>query len=230
MQSTDELDNDLAGIITLQRRLSGMERDLAAICSQVDNLENEAQRIQDKHPEEAEEIRERVTQISTVFDQLNELIKIRDAKLGEAGDLHRFLRDLDHFQTWLKNTQTDVASEDTPNSLAEAEKLLNQHQQIKEEIENYTTEFNSIMEYGEKLTQDKTDHQHMFLRERLKALRDGWNELHQMWENRQQLLSESLNLQVFLRDSKQVEVLLNQQEHYIAKDDAPANLEQAESN
>ncbi len=229
LQSTEELDNDLSGIITLQRRLSGMERDLAAICSQVDNLENEAQRIQDKHPEEAEEIRERVTQISTVFDQLNELIKVRDAKLGEAGDLHRFLRDLDHFQTWLKNTQTAVASEDTPNSLADAEKLLNQHQQIKEEIDNYTTEFNSIMEYGEKLTQDKTDHQHMFLRERLKALRDGWNELHKMWENRQQLLSENLDLQVFLRDSKQVEVLLNQQEIYLAKDDVPSNLEQAES-
>ncbi|KAJ6218483.1 hypothetical protein RDWZM_009640 [Blomia tropicalis] len=228
LQSTEELDNDLAGIITLQRRLSGMERDLAAINSQVDNLENEAQRIQEQHPEEAKEIRERITQISTVFDQLNELIKVRDAKLGEAGDLHRFLRDLDHFQTWLKNTQTAVASEDTPNSLAEAEKLLNQHQQIKEEIDNYTTEFNSIMEYGDKLTQDKTDHQHMFLRERLKALRDGWNELHKMWENRQKLLSENLDLQVFLRDSKQVEVLLNQQDHYLAKDDAPSNLEQAE--
>src|SRR5699024_1729256 len=58
---------------------------------------------------------------------------------------------------------------------------------------------------------------------------DGWNELHKMWENRQQLLSENLDLQVFLRDSKQVEVLLNQQEHYLAKDDVPANLESAES-
>lgn len=206
-----------------------MERDLAAIYSQVDNLEKEASAIEDQHPEEAEEIRERITQISSVFEQLNQLIKQRDAKLGEAGDLHRFLRDLDHFQTWLKNTQTAVASEDTPNSLVDAEKLLNQHQQIKEEIDNYTSEFNNIMEYGDKLTQDQTDHQHMFLRERLKALRDGWNELHKMWENRQKLLSENLSLQIFLRDSKQVEVLLNQQEHYLAKDETPTNLEQAES-
>lgn len=228
LQSTEDLGNDLSGIITLQRRLSGMERDLAAIYQQVDNLEKEAQKIEKQHPEEAEQIRERITQISGVFDQLNQMIKARDAKLEEAGDLHRFLRDLDHFQTWLKNTQTAVASEDIPNSLVEAEKLLNQHQQIKEEIDNYAPEFNNIMDYGEKLTQDQTDHQHMFLRERLKALRDGWNELHKMWENRQKLLSENLSLQIFLRDSKQVEVLLNQQEHYLAKDDAPANLEQAE--
>ena len=38
-----------------------------------------------------------------------------------------------------------------------------------------------------------------------------------MWENRQQLLSQSLNLQMFLRDAKQAEVLLAQQEHLLSK-------------
>ena len=32
------------------------------------------------------------------------MFKERDAKLKEAGDLHRFLRDLDHFQAWLTKT------------------------------------------------------------------------------------------------------------------------------
>merc|ERR1711988_1317903 len=70
---------------------------------------------------------------------------------------------------------------------------------------------------------------YMFLRERLKALKDGWEEVHQMWENRQQLLSQSLNLQMFNRDAKQAEVLLSQQEHLLSKDETPSNLEQAES-
>lgn len=38
-------------------------------------------------------------------------LKERDSKLEEAGDLHRFLRSVDHFQAWLTKTQTDVASE-----------------------------------------------------------------------------------------------------------------------
>lgn len=79
-------------------------------------------------------------------------LKERDSKLEEAGDLHRFLRDLDHFQAWLTKTQTDVASEDTPASLAEAEKLLNQHQSIREEIDNYTDDYTKMMEYGERIT------------------------------------------------------------------------------
>ena len=76
------------------------------------------------------------------------------------------------------------------------------------------------MEYGERITAEEStsdDPQYMFLRERLKALRDGWEELHQMWENRQQLLSQSLNLQMFLRDAKQAEVLLAHQEHVLSK-------------
>lgn len=72
--------------------------------------------------------------------------------MEEAGDLHRFLRDLDHFQTWLKKIQTDVASEDIPSSLADAEKLLNQHQSIREEIDNYRQDYARMMEYGERIT------------------------------------------------------------------------------
>lgn len=41
---------------------------------------------------------------------------------------------------------------DTPSSLPEAEKLLSQHQTIKEEIDNYRDEFAKMMEYGEKIT------------------------------------------------------------------------------
>ena len=54
-------------------------------------------------------------------------------------------------------------------------------------------------------------------------MKDGWEELHQMWENRQQLLSQSLNLQMFNRDAKQAEVLLSQQEHVLSKDETPVS-------
>lgn len=232
LTETDSLQMDLTGVMTLQRRLSGMERDLAAIQAKLNALEKEADAIEGDHPEEAALIRERIAQITVIWEQLTNMLKDRDSKLEEAGDLHRFLRDLDHFQTWLTKTQTDVASEDPPASLVEAEKLLNQHGTIREEIDNYTEDYKNMMEYGERLTSDPTqneDPQYMFLRERLRALKDGWEELHQMWENRQVLLSQSLDQQLFNRDARQAEVLLSQQEHFLSKDDTPVNLEQAEN-
>ncbi|XP_066147280.1 spectrin beta chain isoform X2 [Euwallacea fornicatus] len=232
LQETDSLEMDLTGIMTLQRRLSGMERDLAAIQAKLNSLQKEAEKIEDEHPEEAAVIRERIVQIQVIWERLTQMLKERDAKLEEAGDLHRFLRDLDHFQSWLTKTQTDIASEDTPNSLPEAEKLLSQHQAIREEIDNYTDDYTKMMDYGEKITADPStqdDPQYMFLRERLKALKDGWDEIHQMWDNRQHLLSQSLSLQLLERDARQAEVILNQQEHTLSKDETPTTLEQAEN-
>ncbi|XP_050407107.1 spectrin beta chain isoform X3 [Patella vulgata] len=224
IESTEDLGNDLAGVMTLQRRLSGMERDLAAIEAKLENLQSEADRLQEEKPEEAQAIRDKIAEINSVWLDLKDMLKDRDEKLGEAGELQRFLASLDHFQQWLARTQTTIASEDTPTSLAEAEKLLNQHQQIKDEIDAYAPEYQKIKDYGDKETEGQTDPQHMFLAQRLQALDDGWHELLQMWENRQQHLSQSLNYQMFLRDAKQAEVLLNQQENFLSKEDVPSSV------
>merc|ERR1719464_1503789 len=232
LEQTDELKMDLTGIMTLQRKLTGMERDLAAIKAKLASLESEASKIAGSHPEEAIVIQQRINRLREVWELLTEMLKERDAKLEEAGDLHRFLKDLDHFQAWLTKTESDIANEDSPSSLAEAEKLLSTHQGIREEIDSYVNDYASMMEYGEKITSDPStfdDPQYMFLRERLKALKDGWEEVHQMWENRQTLLSQSLNLQMFTRDAKQAEVLLSSQELILGRDESPANLEQAET-
>ena len=162
--------------MTLQRKLTGMERDLAAIQAKLQNLEGESDKIHNTHPEEGEVVIERITKLRQSWEQLTAMLKVRDAKLEEAGDLHRFLKDLDHFQAWLTKTESGIANEDSPASLAEAEKLLNQHQQIREEINSYTNDYSSMMDYGEKVTADPStfdDPQYMFLRERLKALKDG---------------------------------------------------------
>ena len=125
-------------------------------------------------------------------------LKDRDEKLGEAGELQRFLGNLDHFQQWLSRTQTTVASEDAPNSLSDAERLLNQHQQLKDEIDAYMPEYAKMKDFGDHVTEGQSDPQYMFLAQRLSALDDGWKELLQMWESRQQGLSQDLNLQVHI--------------------------------
>ena len=125
-----------------------MERDLAAIQAKLGALEAEADKISGQHPEEASQIHEQIDQIRISWQELTHLLKDRDSRLEEAGDLHRFLRDLDHFQAWLTLKQKEVASEDTPTSLAQAEQLLAQHQNIRDEIDNYSSDYMKTMDYG----------------------------------------------------------------------------------
>ncbi|CAH1264134.1 SPTBN1 [Branchiostoma lanceolatum] len=229
ISSTEDLGNDLAGVMALQRRLTGMERDLAAIQAKLDALQKEADKLAEEHPEEADAIRQKIAQIQDVWQELRVILKKRDEALGESGNLQRFLQDLDNFQAWLTQTQTAIASEDIPNNLAEAEKLMTQHAAIKEEIDGYEEDYAKMKEMGEKVTNGQTDAQYMFLRQRLGALDEGWEDLHKMWDNRQEMLSQCLNEQLFLRDAKQAEVLLAHQEHFLTKQDAPNSLEAAES-
>lgn len=228
LSATESLDGDLSGIMTLQRRLGGMERDVEAIKSKLEVLDSEANKIKVEHPEEVPLIEERSKQINQKWQQLMQQLQEKTEKLDEVGDLHRFLKDLDHFQDWLRKTQVEVASEDIPNSLQMAETLLVKHNQIKDEIDNYTDDYNHMMKYGSDLTQNQTDSQHMFLRERLNALKDGWDELDKMWNNRKLVLTQNLNLQMYLRDAAQVESLLSQQERNLAKDELPTSLEGTE--
>lgn len=228
LKDTEELGNDLSGIMTLQRRLGGMERDLKAIQDKLAELEAEKRRIEKDHPKEAKQINEEVERIRASWVDLNKLKKDRDTKLEEAGDLHRFLSDLDHFQAWLSKTQKDIASEDIPTSLQEAEQLLARHKQIKEEVDNYKDDHRKMMEYGEGLTRGQSDTQYVFLRQRLQSLDEDWKALYKMLENRERFLAQQHALQMFLRDAKQAETVLNQQENYLCKDETPSSLEEAE--
>ncbi|XP_075330315.1 spectrin beta chain, non-erythrocytic 1-like isoform X2 [Odontesthes bonariensis] len=229
IESTQELGNDLAGVMALQRKLTGMERDLVAIEDKLGDLGKEADRLASEHPEQSDAIKGRLAEITGVWDEMKDTLKNREESLGEASKLQQFLRELDDFQSWLSRTQTVIASEDMPNTLAEAEKLLAQHEGIKNEIRNYEEDYQKMRDMGEMVTQGQTDAQYMFLRQRLQALDTGWNELHKMWENRQNLLSQSHAYQLFLRDTKQAEAFLNNQEYVLAHTEMPSTLEGAEA-
>ncbi|XP_010073190.1 PREDICTED: spectrin beta chain, non-erythrocytic 1, partial [Pterocles gutturalis] len=229
IESTQDLGNDLAGVMALQRKLTGMERDLVAIEAKLSDLQKEAEKLESEHPDQAQAILSRLAEINDVWEEMKATLKNREESLGEASKLQQFLRDLDDFQSWLSRTQTAIASEDMPNTLTEAEKLLTQHENIKNEIDNYEEDYQKMRDMGEMVTQGQTDAQYMFLRQRLQALDTGWNELHKMWENRQNLLSQSHAYQLFLRDTKQAEAFLNNQEYVLAHTEMPTTLEGAEA-
>uniref|UniRef100_A0A671S806 Spectrin beta chain n=1 Tax=Sinocyclocheilus anshuiensis TaxID=1608454 RepID=A0A671S806_9TELE len=225
IESTQSLGNDLAGVMALQRKLTGMERDLEAI--QLDDLRCEAEKLVSEHPEQEEEIKGRLADIQEVWEELRATMKRREESLGEASKLQGFLRDLDDFQAWLSRTQTTVASEDTPTSLAEAERLLAQHEAIQNEVDNYREDYEKMRATGVEVTQGQTDAQHMFLAQRLQALDTGWHELRKMWESRHCVLAQAFDFQTLLRDAKQAEGFLNSQEYVLSHTEMPSSLQGA---
>ncbi|XP_062972893.1 spectrin beta chain, erythrocytic isoform X3 [Elgaria multicarinata webbii] len=229
IESTQDLGKNLAGMIAMQRKLYGIERDLAAIQARLATLQQEAHRLAEEQPDLADDIYSRLTTVTGVWLDLQNTLQSQEASLGEASKLHKFLQDLDDFQAWLFKAQKAVASEEVPNSLVEAEHLLHQHAAIKEEIDRHRDDYSNVKEIGNRVTQGQTDVEYQQLEQRLQGMDTGWNALCKMWDSREKFLNQCLGFQEFLKDAKQVEIILTNQEYTLAHIEPPDTLEASEA-
>uniref|UniRef100_A0A8C7UXK1 Spectrin beta chain n=1 Tax=Oncorhynchus mykiss TaxID=8022 RepID=A0A8C7UXK1_ONCMY len=156
IESTESLGNDLAGVMALQRKLTGMERDLEAIQGKLDDLKKEAETLAEEHPDQAEEIHAHLGEIQEVWQELNATMKRREESLGEASKLQGFLRDLDDFQSWLSRTQTEYVLSHTemPSSLQGAEEAIKKHEDFLTTMEASEEKITGVVEAGRRLVND----------------------------------------------------------------------------
>ncbi|XP_074548254.1 spectrin beta chain, erythrocytic isoform X2 [Halichoeres trimaculatus] len=229
IESTQDLGNDLAAVMTIQRKLFGMERDLAAIDTKLTFLRKEADQLAKDHPENADDILARRKDLDVAWDALKKTLKDREDSLGEVSKLQTFLQDMDDFQSWLFKTQKAVASEEMPATLPEAEEQLSLHDAVREDINNHEEDYHRVRDTGAQVTQGQEDDpQYQQLDQRLKGLDRGWYELQKMWDSRKSFLDQGLGFQQFMRDSKAVNAILNNQEYTLAHIDRPDTLSGAE--
>uniref|UniRef100_A0A3B5A4I7 Spectrin beta chain n=1 Tax=Stegastes partitus TaxID=144197 RepID=A0A3B5A4I7_9TELE len=229
IESTQDLGNDLAAVMTIQRKLFGMERDLAAIENKLTFLRNEADQLAQDHPENAADILARRGELEDAWDTLRKTLKDREDSLGEVSKLQTFLQDMDDFQSWLFKTQKAVASEEMPATLPEAEEQLNLHDAVREDINNHEEDYHRVRDTGAQVTQGQEDDpQYQQLVQRLNGMDRGWYELQKMWDSRKNFLDQGLGFQQFMRDGKAVEAILNNQEYTLAHIDKPDTLDGAE--
>lgn len=212
IESTQDLGNDLAAVMTIQRKLFGMERDLAAIDTKLTFLRKEADQLAEDHPENADDILARRRELDDAWDTLRKTLKDREDSLGEVSKLQTFLQDMDDFQSWLFKTQKAVASEEVPATLPEAEEQLSLHDAVREDINNHEEDYVRVRDTGIQVTQGQEDDpQYQQLEQRLKGLDRGWYELQKMWDSRKTFLDQGLGFQQFMRDAKAAAAILNNQ-------------------
>uniref|UniRef100_A0A1I8FEY4 PH domain-containing protein n=1 Tax=Macrostomum lignano TaxID=282301 RepID=A0A1I8FEY4_9PLAT len=140
--------------------------------------------------------------------------KLQRVKPEERRPWERVETKLRALWVWLSNTQTRVATEDMAKDVSEAEKLLVNHQSLKQEIEGYNEEFGQLDELWPSWSLKPASE---------RSVRRLERSLHEMWQMKHTQLSQSLSLQVFLRDSVQCDLVLSSQENFL-KQKRNANL------
>uniref|UniRef100_A0A8C3PMM7 Spectrin beta chain n=1 Tax=Calidris pygmaea TaxID=425635 RepID=A0A8C3PMM7_9CHAR len=225
IEATQSGGGDLGGVLALQRRLSTMEAALVVLEPRLMELQQEGEALATSHPGRALEILLPFEQISEEWEALKRALQGCEDSLTIAGRLQQFIQDLDNFLSWLVKTQVAVASEEVPDSLSQAEKLLNHHAALKEEINGYEEDYAKIQAASDLLALEETEVPYLSLQQWLQKLDAGWGKLLQSWERRREVLVQSHVFHLFLRDVQQCESSLYNQESTLVHAELPDTVE-----
>uniref|UniRef100_A0AAY4EG11 Spectrin beta chain n=1 Tax=Denticeps clupeoides TaxID=299321 RepID=A0AAY4EG11_9TELE len=229
IDATQYVGSDLGGVLALQRRLSTMEGALAVLEPKLLHLQEEAEELATTHPDKAMEILVPFEGISVEWEELKRTLQGCEDSLTVAGRLQQFIQDLDSFLTWLVQTQMAAASDELPNALEDAEKLINRHAALKEEIGRYEEDYERLQAVNELLESEEAPLPYAALQQWLQKLDVGWNKLLEMWESRREVLVQAHIFHLFMRDVKQAEAFLNNQESALAHVELPTTVETVEA-
>uniref|UniRef100_A0A8B9VR43 Spectrin beta chain n=1 Tax=Anas zonorhyncha TaxID=75864 RepID=A0A8B9VR43_9AVES len=225
IEATQSGGGDLGGVLALQRRLSTMEAALVVLEPRLVELQREGEALAADHPGRAMEVLLPFEEISEEWEALKRALQGCEDSLSVAGRLQQFIQDLDNFLGWLVKTQAAVANEEVPGSLAEAERLLNQHAALKEEINGYEEDYTKIQAASDLLVLEEAEVPYLSLQQWLQKLDAGWGKLLQSWEARREVLVQAHVFHLFLRDVKQCEASLYNQESTLAHAELPDTVE-----
>ncbi|EGD77905.1 spectrin [Salpingoeca rosetta] len=224
MLSTEDYGKDLASVEALQRKHEVFTRDLAALGDSVASLSDDARRLCTAFPDSAGDVRTKRDAVSQHWEQLSSAARQRKTKLDDAHDLQRFLNDLQSSTSWIADMTSLMSVEETVRDVAGADALLQRHQERHDELQARQANFNAVEEFGSRLIL-RGHYAAEEVKQRLDALKGERAALDELWKRRQHEFEEARAMQVFLRDTEQVESWLASRESALRTEDLGDSLD-----
>ncbi|XP_063792527.1 spectrin alpha chain, non-erythrocytic 1 isoform X4 [Pseudophryne corroboree] len=226
--NTDSYGHDLASVQALQRKHEGFERDLAALGDKVNSLGETAQRLIQSHPESADDIQEKCTELNQAWNSLGKRADKRKEKLGDSHDLQRFLSDFRDLMSWINGIRGLVSSDELAKDVTGAEALLERHQEHRTEIDARTGTFQAFEQFGQQLL-SRGHYASPEIKEKLDILDQERASLEKSWVQRRMMLDQCLELQLFNRDCEQAENWMAAREAFLNSEDKGDSLDSVEA-
>ncbi|ROL47439.1 Spectrin alpha chain, non-erythrocytic 1 [Anabarilius grahami] len=228
LMASDDFGRDLASVQALLRKHEGLERDLAALEDKVNTLGGEADRLQQTHPQNASQIHLKRDELITNWEQIRTLAAERHARLNDSYRLQRFTADFRDLTSWVTEMKALINADELANDVAGAEALLDRHQEHKGEIDAHEDSFKSTDEAGQALL--NTGHYASEeVKEKLGILSEEKVSLLELWELRRQQYEQCMDLQLFYRDTEQVDNWMSKQEAFLLNEDLGDSLDSVEA-
>ncbi|OQV13288.1 Spectrin alpha chain [Hypsibius exemplaris] len=225
---SEDFGKDLPSVQGLQRKHDAIERDLIALQEKVASLSNEAQRMRSLHPHHASQIDEKLEELARRWEALRSKATYRKQRLDDSYNVHRFLSDYRDLISWITDIKSVIKADELAKDVPGAEALLERHNEHKTEIDAHEDSYHGAVDSGENLI--KSGHYaHADIDDKLKNLRQEWDTLQILWQERRIAFEQCMDLQLFYRDTEQAETWLAKQEAFLSNTDIGDSLDGVES-
>uniref|UniRef100_A0A8C5QUK2 Spectrin alpha chain, non-erythrocytic 1 n=1 Tax=Leptobrachium leishanense TaxID=445787 RepID=A0A8C5QUK2_9ANUR len=228
LMASDDFGRDLASVQALLRKHEGLERDLAALEEKVKALCTESDRLQQSHPLSAAQIQVKGEELITNWEQIRTIAAERHTRLNDSYKLQRFLADFRDLTSWVTEMKALINADELANDVAGAEALLDRHQEHKGEIDAHEDSFKSADEAGHALL-NAGHYASEEVKEKLTILSEERTSLLELWELRRQQYEQCMDLQLFYRDTEQVDNWMSKQEAFLLNEDLGDSLDSVEA-
>ncbi|EPQ17489.1 Spectrin alpha chain, erythrocyte [Myotis brandtii] len=210
--------SDLFSVQALQRQHEGFERDLAPLGEKVIILGETAERLSESHPDATDDLQKQRTELNEAWDDLLGLTKDRKENLSEAQKFYLFLSKARDLQNWISGMDGMVSSPEMAEDLTGTEILIERHQEHHADMEAEAPTFQALEDFGAELIgsghRDSPD-----IEKKLQAVRQERDDLEKAWEQREKMLNQCLEYQLFQGNCDQAESWMVARENFLRSDD-----------
>lgn len=215
--SSSERGRELSAAHELQRRHQARAAEAGAIRDKINQLEGEGKALAKKYPERAKEIETSLQSLREGWDNLQKLAAKRSALLDEAIAEHKFDENLKELELWVSEKVKRMDESGAPETVADAEALLELHHEKKAEIDGRQKAIASLQKEVEQVP------------EKVKRVELLSTTLDQAWLKRKQYLTQAHQLQLLKEQAQQTEDWLASKEAFLNNDDLGENLHAVET-
>ncbi|XP_076441755.1 spectrin beta chain, non-erythrocytic 5-like [Babylonia areolata] len=225
----DDLGRDFNTTSSYLKRHEAFENELVALEAQIQVLKDDGERLQASYPgENAEQIGDLQAAVLHDWSQLLDKAESRKAALLDAADLHRFNADVWDLLSWAKEVEREMAADKVVRDVSGADLLRTRHEEIRAEIEARQDTFDSVISTGNTLIENK-HYASEEIKGKVGEVEATRERLLKTWADRKNYYDQVFDLQIFLRDTEQLNTISTSQEAALNSTDFGNTVDQVET-
>ncbi|EDQ89455.1 uncharacterized protein MONBRDRAFT_32268 [Monosiga brevicollis MX1] len=212
-----DLGVNTGSVAVLQRKHEALERDLQVLGKKLEHLFGEAGRLVALHPSHSQAITKKQADMARRWEVMQATAEQRRRALELMHEFFSFKENAQELLAWFERMQNNIAHVQPIIDLADAERRLQAHVELRLTIEAQQDTVNRILDKGEELlgieaTRDEN------IRALLTEIGDAQESLSVTWDHFNELYQEGVFIQESVREATELEAWMDEQQAMLAMD------------